>query len=326
MTRFFQLFLALSLVAPALAQDSTFVIRPHRVVMVQDDHSMNPDEPESGGIRFDGEALLTNVYESNIDHSSDGISSIGFVPALHLRLRDRPHDTRFTFDYVLARHAYTNTERWDRTSHLFSLAYEVEPADDLTSETEAEVAFRGSSEDRDLANQYQIRQTFEAKLSRMHRVEMYGTLRYKTVPNDPERNAFKPNVGLRYQQRWPSGIRWEIGARWETNREALELGDYNRTTYTAELRIPVFAGRNYVELEVRRRSKHYTARFAEDEEGDVTDPLRQDRKWSVGLVWRQTLTTHVVGAFGVEVERRTSNDPEKLYVASSLLIGLIYRF
>ena len=326
MNPFFLLLITVSLIAPAWAQDSTFVIMPHRVVMVQTDQPTDPGEAEGGGIQFDGEALLTNVYESNIDHSSEAIPSVGMIPALHLRLRDRPQHTRFTFDYVLARHAYTNTERWDRTSHLFSLAYEVEPADDLTSETEAEVAFRGSSEDRDLANQYQIRQTFEAKLSRMHRVEMYGTLRYKTVPNDPERNAFKPNVGLRYQQRWPSGIRWEIGARWETNREALELGDYNRTTYTAELRIPVFAGRNYVELEVRRRSKHYTARFAEDEEGDVTDPLRQDRKWSVGLVWRQTLTTHVVGAFGVEVERRTSNDPEKLYVASSLLIGLIYRF
>jgi len=284
------------------------------------------DEPEGGGIQFDGEALLTNVYESNIDHSSEALSSVGLVPALHLRLRDRPQVTRFTFDYVLARHAYTNTERWDRTSHLFSLAYEVEPVNDLTSETEAEVSFRGSSEDRDLANQYQVRQTFEAKLSQMHRVEMYGTLRYKTIPLDPEGNAFKPNIGLGYQQRWPGGIRWEIGARWEANREALERGNYNRVTYTAEIRVPVFAGRDYIEFEVRRKSKQYTARFAEDESGDATDQLRQDRKWTAGLSWRHTFAGHVTAAFGVEVERRTSNVPDKPYTASALVIGLTYMF
>ena len=326
MTRFFLLLFMVSLKAPAWAQDSTLASLPLRAVMVPTDQPTDPGEAEAGGIQFDGEALLTNVYESNIDHSSEALSSVGLVPALHLRLRDRPQDTRFTFDYVLARHAYSNTERWDRTSHLFSLAYEVEPVNDLTSETEAEVSFRGSSEDRDLANQYQVRQTFEAKLSRMHRVEMYGTLRYKTIPLDPEGNAFKPNMGLRYQQRWRGGVRWEIGARWETNREAQERGNYTRTTYVAELRVPMFAGPDYVELEVRRRSKLYTARFAEDENGDVTGQPRQDRKWSVGLAWRHTFTTHVIGRFGVEVERRTSNDPDKPYVASALLIGLIYRF
>ena len=79
-------------------------------------------------------------------------------------------------------------------------------------------------------------------------------------------------------------------------------------------------------LRRRRKSKHYTAHFAEDEEGDVTGQLRKDRKWSAGLAWRHTLTTHVVGMFGVEVERWTSNDPDKPYTASALVMDLCTAF
>ena len=320
-----RLFVFLLLCTTASAQDSTIVYMPHGAFLVATDTDEEPSSSDRG-LHLQAEALLTNAYESNIDHNSEAIPSVGLVPALHLRLQNAADKPWLTVDYLLARHAYTNTERWDRTSHLAHAAVETEPLNDLTSITEAEVSFRGSSEDRDLANQYQLRQTVEVKLSQMHSVEGYGTLRYKTVSGMPEENAFKPNVGLVYQQRWPSGLRWEVAARWEVNRERVVRGNYNRTTYGAELRLPAFGSHDTIELDVRQRLKNYTDRFAEDEDGDDTDQLRQDRKWTFGATWHHQLLRRLDFELGVEIERRTSNDPDKPYQASSLLLGLAYRF
>jgi len=112
----------------------------------------------------------------------------------------------------------------------------------------------------------------------------------------------------------------------ETNRETLERGNYNRATVTAEFRVPAFANRDYVELEVRWKYKYYTARLAEEENGDDTFQLRQDQKWTAGLSWHLNLIRQVALELGVEVERRTYNDPDKPYVASALIVGLSYRF
>ena len=310
----------------AAAQDSTRAWVPSGVVATPTGPAEREEAPVRTGIHLEAEALLSNVYESNIDHSVEAVPSVGLVPGLHVRLMDRPENAHLALDYTIAQHAYTNTDRWDRTSHQLGAAYELEPFRDVASVTEAEVSLGGSSEDRDLSNQYQLVQAFEFKLTRMHRVEVYATLRYKTVPADPEGNAFKPNVGVVYQQRWPSGFRWEVGARAETNQEPVEDGNYHRLTYMAEVQVPVPGSQDVLELDLRQRFKHYTARFAEDVNGDDTDQLRRDRQWTLGIAWTHTVLQQVGLELGVELERRTSNDPDKLYVATALVLGLAYRF
>lgn len=273
-----------------------------------------------------GAALVSNIFESNIDHDPEAIPSVGLVPALHLRVQDRPEKERLTLDYVLARHSYSNTERWDRTSHQVRVAYEHEVLDGLASLSEAELSLRGSSEDRDLANQIQFVQGVEWALSRAIRAQAYGTLRYKTVPGDPEGQAFKPNAGVALQRRWASGARIEIGSRYELNLEPLERGDYRRLRLEGDVRIPMPGRESRIELDASWRIRRYLVRLAEDAEGDAIDAFRVDRKWTAGITWQRDLLNHVGVVAGVEVEQRTSNDAEKHYTATSALLGVEYRF
>ena len=285
---------------------------------------------------IDVEAGLANVYESNIGHDPEPTPSFGLVPALEARARRPLGGGRLSVEYGLAQHAYSNTDEWDRTSHELVAGFEADVLDDLETLTEAEVSLGGSSEDRELANQYQLRQSLELSLSQAKgpgsadalrfRLGAYGTLRYKTVPGDPDDSAFKPNVGLVFQQRWPEGLRLELEARLETNREQKERGNYRRATYALELRLPVSPSLGEVEVDVRRRRKSYLARLAEDEDGDDTDQLREDTQWTLGLEWRHELLHHLSLTLGAEHEWRASNDADKHYAASVVLVGVDYRF
>lgn len=285
-------------------------------------------DPRAGAARWpsvDADLLMANVYESNIEHDPEAVPSVGVVPALHLRLGLQPAGALVTVDYVLARHSYSNTERWDRTSHQVRAAYEREVAENLTSVTEAEVSLRGSSEDRDLANQVQFVQAVEWKLSRAVRAEAYGTLRYKTVPASPADRAFKPNVGLVLQRRWDSGARVEVGGRGELNMEPDARGTYRRLTLTGEVRLPLAAPDSRVEVDGTWRVRLYPNRIAEDADGDALDLLRLDRQWSVGAAWHRPLLGRLALEVGGEVERRTSTDADKHYTAASARVGVAYR-
>jgi len=271
------------------------------------------------------EVRVAQVFESNIDHDPEATPSVGLVPSLHLRVQDRPEDAWLTVDYALARHAYSNTDRWDRTSHQIRVAALREVADDVETITEAELSIRGSSEDRDISNQMQLRQSAEWRISRAVRAEGYATLRYKANPEVPGDRAFRPNAGLALQHRWPSGVRLELGGRYETNIEADPEGRYRRWTTDAELRLPTGRGA-YVEAEARYRTRHYPSRFAEEADGDETDALREDRQWTLGATWHRPLLPRLGAEVGVELDRRTSNDAGKHYVAGAARLGLVYRF
>ncbi len=271
------------------------------------------------------EARMAQVFESNIDHDPEATPSVGLVPALHLRVQNRPDKASLTLDYVLARHAYSNTDRWDRTSHQVRAAALWEVADDLETTTEAEVSIRGSSDDRDIANQVQLRQSAEWAYSRAVRAEVYATLRYKVTPDVPDERSFRPHIGLTLQHRWPGGSRLDIGGRAETNVEADPEGRYRRWTADAELRLPTGRSGARVEAEARFRVRRYPSRFAEDARGDETDALREDRQWTVGVTWHRPLLPRLGAEVGVEVDRRTSNDAGKHYVAGAARVGVVYR-
>ncbi|GAB5536684.1 MAG: hypothetical protein Rubg2KO_29330 [Rubricoccaceae bacterium] len=301
------LILALFLVSVAAAQDTT-------------------DAPRSAWPHLEAEVGMSNIYESNIDHDVEATPSIGLVPALRLRVQDRAEDARLSLDYVLARHSYTNVERWNRTSHQVRMGVATELLDGLEGLTEAEVSLRGSSEDRDLANQIQLVQGLEWKVSRAIRVEGYGTLRYKTVPGNPNDRAFKPNTGLNLQHRWTSGARVEVGSRYELNVEPEDRGDYRRLTLDAEVRIPTPGRESRIELGTRWRIKRYLTRLAEDADGDEIDAFRVDQRWTTDVTWQGQLIRGVGVEAGVQVEQRVSTDADKHYTAASLLLGVGYRF
>ena len=273
---------------------------------------------------FEAEIQFSNIYEDNIDHDDESIAvqSYGSVPALKLQFRSSASDPLFAFEYLVARHQYTNTERWDRISNAFRGVFKPAVQKALRLQTSVELSLKGSSEDRDISNQFQVVQEFEYRFTRRHRLQLYGTYRIKRFPDQPGVQDLKPNIGINFERSNSDGERFESGARYELNREAEERGNYNRWTFSVAYRSPEIKERSQFEVEVKHRRKFYMARFVEIEDEDF---LRQDNRLSIGVRWTYEFFWRVVMEMGYEYETRGSNDPDKLYEANAFNLAMIYK-
>ena len=272
---------------------------------------------------FEAEVMFSNIYEDNIDHDADfeAVPSFGMVPALHLQLRSSQDDPLIVFDYVVARHSYSNTERWDRVSNMFRGEFEPRLDGNLRMKTSGEISLRGSSEDRDISNQFQVAHEFEYRITRRHRVQLYGTYRIKRFPDQPGVQDFKPNIGFNFERSNSDGERFESGVRYEINREEEERGNYNRWTFDVEYRTPMLNDRDQFEIGVKNRRKSYAARFVEIEDEDF---LREDGRVTIDVVWSHRFNRGVSLELGYEFETRSSNDPERLYKANAFNLLMSY--
>lgn len=291
----------------------------------------NASEIPSTGFSFDSflrqhvsaELQFSNIYEDNIDHDEafEAVQSYGMVPALQLQFRSSATDPLITLEYLVARHAYSNTERWDRVSNAFRGALEPRISEAFHAKTSVELSLKGSSEDRDVSNQFQIVQELEYRFTRRHRLQLYGTYRVKRFPDQPGAKDLKPNVGINFERSNSDGERFESGARYEFNKEEELRGNYKRWTFTVDYRTPEILNNNQFEIGVKHRRKSYTARFVEIEDEDY---LRLDNRLSVGLSWTRDFSRGVSMEVGYEFETRGSNDPEKLYEANAFSLTMTY--
>ncbi|MFQ5530805.1 MAG: hypothetical protein ACE5FP_10735, partial [Gemmatimonadota bacterium] len=273
-----------------------------------------------GGL-WHAQVRVSNTYSSNIDHDADDVQSFGLVPSLQLRFQDHPTDAVLTIDYTAARHAYTNTERWDRVSH----AGRVELAPELDGlvrlSTTAEASLRGSSEDRDLSDQYRITQEVEFRLTPNNRLQTYGAARWKRSSEDDRLDSFKPHVGLRLDNRLSGERRWEFGARYERNEATTPDRDYARWTFDTEYRFPALGTRSEIRLGFTYRKKDYDRRLVEVDDGDV---LRSDRRYIADIAWTHWFGPAVGIELGYEFESRDSNDPDKIFDAHEVGFSLVF--
>ena len=284
------------------------------------------DDPETGQPsllhHFSMQMQFTNVYDTNIDHDDRHVASYGWVPGLRVRFRSSPVKPVFSVIYVVARHDYTNTEKWDRISNKVAAVLEPSLHGRLRMQTSGEVSLGGSSEDRDVSNQYLLVQEFEYRFTRDYRLQLYGTYRLKHFPDSPDDNAIKPNVGLRFEQRLSGGRRWEVGARFEVNRERRNpRGEYDRWTFDMDYRIPVFHRKAALTLGAKYRRKYYQEKTVRIEK---MDRLRRDFRWVLEAQWQHTLPGGAVVELAYAFETRDSNDPDKLYSAHLLSLGFAY--
>ncbi|MDH3298011.1 MAG: hypothetical protein OEM96_07020 [Gemmatimonadota bacterium] len=276
--------------------------------------------PSPGGL-WHGQVRASNYYYSNIDHNLDDVQSYGFVPSLHLRFQNHATEPIMMIDYAMAQHAYTNTERWDRLSHTGRIEFAPVLSGTVRPSTKAEVSLRGSSEDRDLSDQYRITQEVEFRITRNNRLQAYGAARWKQFTEDEQLSSFKPHIGLRLDNRLSGDRRWEIGARFERNEEVGTDGDYARWTFGTEYRFPALGSRSELEFGLTVRKKDYDGQFVEIEEQDV---LRSDRQYIADIVWRRWFGSGLSFELGYEFETRESNDPDKIFNAHELLFSLAF--
>ena len=272
-------------------------------------------------------ASVSTVLDSNINHDDENIQSFGLVPSLGYHFQDSLEKPAFQFEYETARHSYTNTDRWDRLSQKIRASYERRFGKRFISETTGEITSKGSSEDRELNDQFVIGQEFEFRATRNHRFKLFGAYRVKRSPEDAGRSAIDPYIGASFEQRFRSNRSLELGYRYDKNRSESPRNRYIRWTYGAEFKTPFLRRDALLTIEAKYRPQLYARTIeVEDKQGHDHDVTRRDRRWVLGASWQRPINEKLSLGFVYRLETRRSNDVDKSFNSHLAGATITYRW
>lgn len=263
---------------------------------------------------------LLNMFDGNINHDPAPIRSYGFVPAASVGYESSA-DPRFTAGYDIATNHYTGTNEWDRISH--GLRADVNGrAGRWRFEAGGQATWKGSSEDRELSNEFGISTRAAYRLMKGTRVIVLGMARYKQYPDDPGTSGPAPYVGGKLDQRLPGNRRLVFGYKYEERRSHQERNKYRRNGYSVEFSTPFIARDGRLTLGAVIKGQTYRRLI---KVGSVRE-LRHDLRSSVDAEYELPLSPRVLAQWQVGFEKRASNDAAKRFVAPSLGLNLAYRW
>ena len=260
------------------------------------------------------------VFDSNIDQDQKRLKSFGLVSSLGISYRDNPKRPSFRFDYEVGWHQYSRTDRWDRVSQLFVASYERRLARHLSLKTEGVASLKGSSEDRELANQYVIEEQIKYRFNRRNRIKVYGAYRVKRYDDEPLRNTINPYVGAKYQLLMGNRS-WTAGYRYDTSRPVNPRGRYIRWTYTGEFSTPL--GR---EGSLTVGAKYQPKLYARLIKSGETRVPRRDEKWALSAVWEREVRKQLFFGLFYGFETQDSNLIDKQFKANQVGTHIRYQW
>lgn len=316
--------------APSAANAQTTDTRPKAPVTVIQDSAAGavdstllrrPARNEPAFRPFTLLATASSVYESNIEHAEvDAVPSVGGVAGLLARFQNRASRPWIQLEYEVAAHSYTNTDRFDRVSNRArtSLARTLNKL--FRAELIGEASLKGSSEDRDVSDQYSVQPRLEWRLDSDRRIRGYATYRLRDYDID-DQDAHNRYVGVEFRQDSDGDREWEAGFRYERNSGAGMRSKYFRRTWYSQYTTPAMGG--VLGVELRFRAQQYDGRFVEVEGIDVN---RKDERWNPVITYARDIVAGAQLSVQYDFEGRTSNDPEKGYDAHRLLLGLTRRW
>lgn len=266
-------------------------------------------------------ASLATGFDSNINQDPDGTSSFGFVSSMGFHFQNSVDKPSFEVEYEAGLHRFTNTDKWNRVSHSLSASYKRHLFGRWYARTIGELTLRGSSEDRELNNQYLLGQQFEYRPTATIRLIGFAAYRLKRDPVEQGKNAIDPYIGAKFVQRLRGDRRWEIGYRYDHNRSQDPRNRYVRWTYRAKYETPMFE-RDRLTFEASYRPQLYarTVRV-----GDIR-VTRHDVRWSFTALWERPLNEAVTFRMFYRFEKRLSNGPDRGYTEQQPGLSLTYRW
>lgn len=266
---------------------------------------------------------LASVFDTNITHDEQQMPAFGIVPGFGLHFRDNAERPSFEADYEIALHRYNNTDEFDRVSQSFTTVYRRQLAKRLYSKTTSEISLKGSSEDRDVNNNYVVDQQLQYRLPTNTRVAGFAAYRLKRYPLfDADSNAIDSYAGAKIEQRLGADRRLEFTYRYDHNRAWNPRNNYFRRTYSAEFQTPVsIKRRDSLSAEFRYSPRSYQTRLTRV--NGVRVP-RHDDRWDFDLIYQRLIKSNLTMGFEYEFEKRNSNDLEKRF--SSHAFALTFTF
>ena len=266
-------------------------------------------------------ASLATGFDSNINQDPDGAQSFGLVSSMGFHFQDSVEKPSFEIEYEAGLHRYTNTDKWNRVSHSLTASYKRHLFGRWYTRTTGELTLQGSSEDRELNNQYLLGQQIEYRPTANMRLIGFAAYRLKRDPVESGKNAIDPYIGAKFVQRLPGDRSWEISYRYDHNRSWDARNRYVRSTYGARFETPVFH-HDRLTFEGTYRPQLY-ARTVKVDDVRVT---RHDVRWSFNAVWDHPLNERIIMRVFYRFEKRLSNSADKRYCEQQPGISLTYRW
>lgn len=282
-----------------------------------------PDQPRPAARPLTIFTTASNVFDTNVnDDEDDGIRSIGVVLGSGAQFRDDPIDPTVDVTYEIGLHRYTQSDRWDRLSHQVRAAIDNDLSGPWSLETVGEITLKGTSDDRELSDQFVINPRLNYRFGGRHRLRTYAVLRLRRYDEDTDRNATNRYVGAEVALRAARGDRWRFGGRLEGNDAVGPRNDYARYTYYAEYTAPV-SPRDQIEAEIRTRRQHYSARTVLLDGERV---LVRDQRWLPAFAWTRRFNAQTDLRLGYALERRESNDLDREFTTHVISASITRRW
>ena len=279
-------------------------------------------ETESRRRRLWFSATLATSFDTNINHDPRGVRSFGLVPSMGVHFQNSVEKPSFEMEYEIAAHSYTNSEEWDRVSHNLLMSYRKHLFGGWSTRTEGEITLKGSSEDRELNNQYTLRQQLEYRLNENNRLQLAVAYRVKRDPLDSGSNAIDPYAGARFIRKLAGNRRLALSYRYDKNRSWDPRNRYIRWAYEAEFATPIVDRRTRLNFDLTYKPRLYgrTVRV----EGERVP--RRDARWIFETQLERVLRSDLRMVFVYRFERRDSNDPDKDFKSHQAGFALTYRW
>ncbi|MEJ7758790.1 MAG: hypothetical protein WKF55_04285 [Gemmatimonadaceae bacterium] len=256
-------------------------------------------------------AFTAEVFDSNIDRErEDPTRANGFVIGGVVRYQSAESRPGFAVAYEAARHSYTASEQFDRISQNLSVVLSRRLTKQVTAETIGEAALKGSSEDRDVGNQFLFLPRLNYRLDAARRLRAFGAYRIRRYETNPDRDAANRYVGAELRSDVGRHSRVDVGYRYETNSARSERRSYVRRTYSTGLERS-FGRNDDMFAELKFRSQRYPKRLVEVDDEDVP---RHDYRLTPTLEWNHRFGAGFSLIANYNFENRTSNDPDNGYL------------
>lgn len=268
-------------------------------------------------------AGLAAVYETNFTHDEQAVGSFGLVPSFGVHFRDNAERPSFEAEYEIGLHRYTNTDEFDRVSQNLSAAYRKRLWRGFYSRTTTEASLKGSSEDREINNNYVMEQQLQYRFVTNTRVAVFAAYRLKRYPLlDRDSNSIDSYAGAKIEQRFVGDRRVEFTYKYDHNRAWNPRNNYIRRSYTVEFDTPLsLRRRDFLFTKFRYSPRDYQNRLTRV--NGVREP-RHDDRWMMELVYERALKSELTVSAAYQYEKRNSNDIDKRF--SSNVFALRFTF
>ncbi len=251
---------------------------------------------------------VSGVFDSNLYRNSEPVQSWGTVTAARVHLRSSTTHPGLQLTYEAALHSFSQTDEWDRISHNVRASLGRQLSRSLSVEALGEASLKGTSEDRDLGDQYLLSPRLEYRISRANRLRLAGAYRVKQLATSSAPDEFNRYAEIQFRQRLEEQ-RWEVGFRIEDNDAENPRREYLRWTYSTAY-TTALTPRDELMVEIKYRSQKYDGRLLEIKNTEVA---RHDHRWLPSIAWTHNLRWGFAAILEYRYEMRSSNDPDRNY-------------